>query len=107
MTDPTATPQPPGAGGLHHAVLLYDSDAEFSAVIAGFVQAGLGGGGGGGLRGGRRPVARQVCDLVELRSHRNRTTVRVHLRLDGQPGAAALQEQRPQVAGFPGRFARV
>jgi anti-sigma regulatory factor (Ser/Thr protein kinase) len=42
MTEPTATqPQPPGAGGLHHAVLLYDSDAEFSAAIADFVQTGL------------------------------------------------------------------
>jgi hypothetical protein len=30
MTEPTATqPQPRGSGGLHHAVLRYDSDAEF------------------------------------------------------------------------------
>ena len=35
-------------------------------------------------------LVNQLCDLVELRSHRNRTTVRVHLRVDGQPGAAAL-----------------
>ena len=37
-------------------------------------------------------LVNQLCDLVELRSHRNRTTVRVHLRVDGQPGAAALSE---------------
>jgi anti-sigma regulatory factor (Ser/Thr protein kinase) len=37
-------------------------------------------------------LVNQLCDLVELRSHRNRTTVRVHLRLDAQPGVAALPE---------------
>jgi anti-sigma regulatory factor (Ser/Thr protein kinase) len=52
-------------------------------------------------------LVNQVCDLVELRSHRNRTTVRVHLRLDGQPGAAALQHSGPRSPAFPGRFARV
>ena len=40
-------------------------------------------------------LVNQLCDLVELRSHRNRTTVRVHLRVDGQPGAAALSKAPP------------
>jgi hypothetical protein len=33
MTEPT-TPQSLGPGGLHHALLLYDSDAEFRAAVA-------------------------------------------------------------------------
>ena len=41
MTEPTTQPQPPGQGGLQHSVLLYDSDAEFSAAIAAFVSEGL------------------------------------------------------------------
>jgi MEDS: MEthanogen/methylotroph, DcmR Sensory domain len=42
MTDTTATqPESPGSGGLHHAVLLHDSDAEFRAAIADFVREGL------------------------------------------------------------------
>jgi anti-sigma regulatory factor (Ser/Thr protein kinase) len=39
-------------------------------------------------------LVNQLCDLVEPRSRGNRTTVRVHLRLDGRPGAAALPEPR-------------
>ena len=43
MNDTTATqPQAPDSGdGLHHAVLLHDSDAEFTATTADFVQEGL------------------------------------------------------------------
>ena len=41
MTDTTATQPPAGTGGLHHAVLRYDSDAEFRAAVADFAQQGL------------------------------------------------------------------
>jgi Histidine kinase-like ATPase domain len=39
-------------------------------------------------------LVNQLCDLVELRFGGNRTTFRVHLRLDGRPGAAALPGPR-------------